>query len=314
MTTPRLPKYLTLTAASLMGLSAAEAYELKFGTNLPPVDIHGFASQGFLYSSDYNYLGDSTRGSFRFSEAGLNMSINPLPRTRIAAQAFLFDVGGIGDYEPFLDYASIEYTFNDHFGLRGGRVRRPGGIYNHIQDVDLARTWILLPQGIYDARWRDFNTSIDGGMIFGNVPMGKAGAVSYEAFGGLANVSKTGGIGNLLNNEFWQRGQSPGSPTFSLDSIDPALSAGVQLWWNTPISGLRVGSLFQYVVDFSYGASAPGPLPGSTLKMERAGFRCNNIRSSTSGTHGPSRPSTRTSRRIQTRSRRSTCRPRHPAR
>ena len=62
----------------------------------------------------------------------------------------------IAEYDLVLDYAQVEYTFSDMFGVRAGRIRRPVGIYNHIQDVDLARTFVLLPQGMYDARWRDF--------------------------------------------------------------------------------------------------------------------------------------------------------------
>src|SRR5205085_6043474 len=136
-----------------------------------PITFHGFVSQGFLASTKYNYLGDSMNGSFRFTEAGLNASINPFPRTHIAAQGFLFDVGDVGRYEPVLDYASIEYTFNDYLGLRGGRIRRPQGIYNTVVDVDLARTSSLLPQGLYDARWRDFYASLDGGEFFGSLPL-----------------------------------------------------------------------------------------------------------------------------------------------
>ncbi len=264
-TTHRLAKYLTLTA-SLAGLSAAQAYELKLGTNMPPVDFHGFLSQGFLVSSDYNYLGDTTRGSFRFTEAGLNASMNPFPRTRVTAQAFLFDVGGIGDYEPFLDYASIEYTFSDHFALRGGRIRKPGGIYNHIQDVDLARTWVLLPQGMYDARWRDFSTSVDGVSAFGNVSLSKAGNLSYEAYGGVANVSKEGGVGGIINNGMWEANSlNPSVPLLQLDSIEPVPAIGGQLWWNTPVNGLRLGGAFTYVFNFEYDFSGtillPPPMP-----------------------------------------------------
>jgi hypothetical protein len=260
-----VPKSLCFATACALGLSAAHAYELKFGTNLPPVDIHGFLSQGFLYSTDYNYMGDTTRGSFRFTEAGINTSFNPLPRTRISAQAFLFDVGGIGEYEPFLDYASLEYTFNDKIGVRAGRIRKPGGIYNHIQDVDLARTWVLLPQGIYDARWRDFSTSIDGGEFFGNFGLGKAGGLSYEAYAGLANITTDGGLGNLLKNSF------SAVPTARLLGIDPALAAGSQIWWNTPLSGLRVGALFQYVFSFDYDFTfGMGPMRSeSTLPMQQ---------------------------------------------
>ena len=83
----RLAAILFLAVLATVAPGKLEAYDLKFGTNMPALDFHGFVSQGFLYSSDYNYLGDSSHGSFRFTEAGLNVSLNPLPRTRIAARA-----------------------------------------------------------------------------------------------------------------------------------------------------------------------------------------------------------------------------------
>ena len=185
-------------AALLLAATTAgplEAYELNPGTNLPPVDFHGFVSQGFLYSSDNNYLGNSSHGSFKFTEAGLNASFNPLPRTRIAAQGFTYDVGDAGGYDLVLDYALAEYTFNDYFGVRAGRVRLPAGIYKDIQDVDMARTFVLLPQGIYDARFRDFSLSLDGGEFFGTLPLRQAGSLSYEIYAGMINPDDNGGHG-----------------------------------------------------------------------------------------------------------------------
>jgi hypothetical protein len=226
----RLASVLLLAAISVGQL---EAYELNLGTNLPPVDFHGFFSQGFLSSSDYNYLGDSSRGSFLFTEAGLNASFNPFPRTRIAVQGFTYDVGDAGQYDFVLDYALAEYTFNDYFGIRAGRIRRPQGIYNDIQDVDVARTFVLLPQGMYDARWRDFYVSLDGGEFFGTIPLKQAGSVSYEIYAGIIHPSMDGGFALDLRS---------GLPPFiHLDSIVPADWFGGQLWWNTPVDGLRFG-------------------------------------------------------------------------
>ncbi len=65
---------------------------------LPAITFHGFASQGFIDTSSYNYLAADTKGgSFEFSEFGLNASASPFERTRIAAQAFMFDVGDVGN-------------------------------------------------------------------------------------------------------------------------------------------------------------------------------------------------------------------------
>jgi hypothetical protein len=238
-----------LLLASLVGIivSPLEAYELNLGTNMPPVDFHGFFSQGFLYSSDYNYLGDSTRGSFLFTEAGLNASFNPFPRTRIAAQGFTYDVGDAGNYDVVLDYALAEYTFNDYFGVRAGRIRLPGGIYNDIQDVDVARTFVLLPQGVYDARNRDFSVSLDGGEFFGTIPLQQAGSLSYEIYAGMLNPSDNGGVALKIRNNL--------PPFIHFDSIDSAAQFGGQLWWNTPVDGLRFGASGGFVPEFNFNST-----------------------------------------------------------
>lgn len=250
----------TLTAFGLLAASSTYAWDVKVGDK--DLSFHGFASQGFLYSSDYNYLGKTTDGSFEFNEVGLNASISPFNRTRISLQAFMFDVGNVGNYNPFLDYASIEYIFNDYVGIRGGRVRRPGGIYNHIQDVDLARTSILLPQGVYDSRFRDFSTSIDGGVIFGNVPMSKAGSLSYEFYGGFMELSDEGGVVKLIKNGL------PPAPIGSFDSIERNAVVGTQLWWNTPVQGLRTGVSLGYLFDFTYNFTVAPPFGAGAMRAE----------------------------------------------
>ena len=222
------------------------------GTSSPDVEFHGFASQGFLYSSQYNYLGKSSKGSFKFTEMGLNASFDPFPRTRIMVGGFADDVGEAGKYDAVLDYALAEYTISDYFGIRAGRIRRPDGIYNDIQDVDLGRTFVLLPQGIYDARYRDFNVSLDGGEFFGTLPLQQAGSLSYELYGGLMRPSLDGGVGLQLRNSLPSNAH--------LDTIDPMKIFGDQLWWNSPIDGLRLGASVGYISGFDYSAVIPTPV------------------------------------------------------
>ena len=249
--------------AASAGTAAAPKAAIHFeGTDLhlrdlPPISFHGFASQGFLASTDYNYMGNTTRGSFEFNEFALNASMSPFNRTRIAAQAFLFDMGNVGNYQPSLDYGLIDYSFCDEFGVRGGRVRRPMGIYNHILDVDLARTSVLLPQGLYDARWRDFSASIDGGSLYGNVNLGKAGGLSYEVYGGMINLAQDGGVAR------WAQNGLPPAPIGSLDAVAGNVVAGAQLWWNTPVQGLRAGAALGEAVGLTYDVTVIPPFgPG----------------------------------------------------
>lgn len=250
-----------VTKAVLAGLAlwpatSAVAWDMYLGKE-QKIEFHGFASQGFLASTDYDYLGTTKDGSFQFDEVGLNATISPFNRTRITAQAFMFDLGDVNNNRIFLDYASVEYTFSDYIGVRGGRIRRAGGIYNHIQDVDLARTSVLLPQGIYDPRWRDFSTSIDGGVLYGNIPMAKAGGLSYEVYAGSMTLDDKGGVARTIQNNL-------PAVVGSYEGIDHALLGGFQLWWNTPVEGLRAGFSYGQVFDFTYhiGINAPSPVTG----------------------------------------------------
>ena len=240
-----------------------EGTDLRIG-NAPPITFHGFASQGLLTSTDYNYLGKTANGlgSAEFNEFALNASVSPFNRTRIAAQAFTFDLGNVGNYDPMLDYALVEYTVSDAFGMRGGRVRRPSGIYNHIQDIDLARTWVLLPQGMYDARWRDFSASVDGGSVFGNISLSKAGSLSYEGYAGMINLSQEGGIARWIQNGL------PPSPIGTFGSVEDSLLSGAQLWWNTPIPGLRAGASMGQSFGLAYNYTVAPPIGPGLMQTE----------------------------------------------
>jgi hypothetical protein len=235
--------------------------------SLPPVTFHGFASQGFLDTTSYNYLAANTKGgSFQFNEFGLNASTSPFARTRISAQAFMFDVGNVGNYDLGLDYAVIDYNFADEIGIRAGRIRRPEGIYNSIQDIDLARTSVLLPQGMYDARWRDFSASVDGGSVYGNVGLGKVGSVSYEVYGGMINLSQQGGVAREVQNGLLNTG-------LSLSSVNDCPLVGGQIWWNTPVDGLRLGVAltegFNFNIDEAGVLATGQPFPFNTVMLTR---------------------------------------------
>jgi hypothetical protein len=167
----------------------------------------------------------------------------------------------VGQYDPILDYALVEYTFNDEVGVRAGRIRRPSGIYNAIQDIDLARTYVLLPQGMYDSRWRDWSASLDGGEIFGAFSLGKAakaGSLSYEAYAGVVNMADNGGPARYIENGL------PPAPYGQFNGIDSTPIFGGQLWYNTPIDGLRFGASLAYMQNWGYSVSVPVPGLGIT--------------------------------------------------
>jgi len=57
------------------------------------IDIHGYISQGFMYSNHNNYLADTEKGTFQFNELGINFSDDLTDRLRIGIQLAARDLG-----------------------------------------------------------------------------------------------------------------------------------------------------------------------------------------------------------------------------
>ena len=100
-----------LLAAALPGLLHAQ-FDFSIGGH--QVQIHSFASQGFGYSNDNNYLTMNTsQGSFAMTDGGVNASIRLTDKLRIGAQVYDRNVGDLGKWHPQLDWAVADYKFKD---------------------------------------------------------------------------------------------------------------------------------------------------------------------------------------------------------
>ena len=67
---------------------------LTFALNVQKLDINGFVSQGYLKSSDNNFLSESKDGTFQFNEAGLTVAAQVSDDLRIGAQLLAPRFGG----------------------------------------------------------------------------------------------------------------------------------------------------------------------------------------------------------------------------
>src|SRR5205823_6943491 len=141
----------------------------------PTHDVHAFISQCFLFTSTNDYLADSSRGSFEFSEVGLNVTLPATDRLTLGLQIFARKLGPLGDYRATLDWYYLDYHWRDWLGVRAGRVKLPFGLYNDSSDIDSARTAVLLPQSIYPAPNRDFLLAQTGAEIYGYAGLGSGG-------------------------------------------------------------------------------------------------------------------------------------------
>lgn len=147
--------------------------------------IHGFASQAYITTSDNNVFGNSDHGgSFGLTEAGLNASVRPLPRLQVSAQVVSRRAGEGVKGIPRLDYAILDYRLYSHeadqFGIRVGRLKNPFGFYNETRDVAHTRPSILLPQSIYFDRTRNLGLSGDSVQLYGETAIGNFGTFSSQ--------------------------------------------------------------------------------------------------------------------------------------
>src|SRR5207249_12303520 len=147
------------------------ALHAQFTIEGRPVQIHGFASQGFTYSNDNNYLTMKTsEGSFALTDGGVNMSMPITDKLRIGAQMYIRNIGTLGKWHPVLDWAVADYKFKDGFGVRAGIVKTALGLYNDTQDMEFLHTWAVLPQSLYPLDLRAVTISHIGGDMYGDIP------------------------------------------------------------------------------------------------------------------------------------------------
>jgi hypothetical protein len=211
------------------GQPTLRAQELKLFDR--DVQIHGFASQGFVYTNTNNWLTmNSSQGSGAFTDFGINASTNVTDRLRIGAQLYDRNLGQLGRYHPSLDWAVVDYRFKSWFGVRGGKVKTTLGLYTDSQDLDFLHTFALLPQSVYPTDLRDATIAHVGGDIYGNVPVPhQLGDLSYTGYVGHRSDSEYSGYRYYLSS-FGAQIKSYGG-----------LQYGADLRWSTPLKGFLIG-------------------------------------------------------------------------
>jgi hypothetical protein len=216
-------------ACFCIGRVALQAQEFKLFDR--DVQIHGFASQGFVYTNTNNWLTmNSSEGSGAFTEFGVNVSTSITDRLRVGAQLYDRNLGQLGQYHPSLDWAVADYRFKSWLGIRGGKVKTTLGLYNDTQDLDFLYTFALLPQSVYPIDLRDTIAHL-GGDIYGDVSLGhQLGDLSYTVYAGHRSESKYSGYPYLLS-QFGTFFKSYGG-----------LQYGADLRWRTLIKGLLIGA------------------------------------------------------------------------
>lgn len=197
------------------------------------VAIHGFVAQGYMKSTDNNFLTETDQGSFQYNEMGLNFGYDTGGNVKIGAQLFARDLGDVSNDKVSVAWAFGDYKWRDYLGFRAGILKFPLGLYNKTRDVDSLRTSIILPQSVYNEWFRDVGQGIKGVEAYGNVPLGPAGMLTYEFAVVDVQVPLDSGTARYIAQ------MSDG--VTSLEEIDVDTTYVGSFIWNTPLEGLLLG-------------------------------------------------------------------------
>jgi hypothetical protein len=231
------------------------AQDFKIGNR--PVQVHGFASQGYAYSNENNFLTMNTsHGSPAFTEGALNLSMPITDKFRVGGQGYTRKIGSLDDFKPQLDWAYGDYKFTGLFGVRAGKIKTAMGLYNDTQDMEFLHTWALLPQGIYPTDLRTTFIAHTGGDIYGRIQLKKAGKLDYTAYGGLRTFDPREGYYyySLANG-------------FNIQTIS-GRTEGWDLKWTAPVKGLMLGTSWANLTTHRSGEWISGFLKGDSYTID----------------------------------------------
>jgi len=204
-----------------------------YAQNLADIEIHGFVTQGFLFTSHNNYLTmQSSAGSLAWTDGAVSFTDSLTDNLRVGIQLHMYQLGELGGPNVQVDWASGDYRVNDHFGIRAGKVKTVMGLFNDSQDVDAIFLWTFLPQSSYPVDNKSFYLSHVGGEVYGELPLGsRAGKLQYRGYVGHVSLDLTGGYLKESADHGLVFTSAPGGKVY-----------GGDLRWEAPLKGLTLGS------------------------------------------------------------------------
>jgi hypothetical protein len=232
--------------------------------DLAGIEIHGFATQGFLYSSHNNYLTmNSSSGSLQWTDGALSASDSVTDSLRVGIQLHMYQLGQLGGPNVQVDWASGDYRVNDHLGFRAGKVKTVMGLFNDSQDVDAIFLWILLPQCDYPIDNKSFLLSHLGGDVYGVLSIGRRGGrIHYDSFVGESIADLDGG---------YDKQAADGGLVFTTPPSGRIY--GGDLRWQAPWRGFSLGSSENIQTLNGSAPSGGVHVPPAFMAVEYAQFQ-----------------------------------------
>jgi len=198
--------------------------------------IHGHLTLGFadlesdrdrLRTADEIILGLERDGSFPYGNAALNVRFDATPKQALVLQLAVSDLGDSpaddlgGEVE--LDWLFYQIDVGEWTRLRLGRQPAAAGIYNELRDVGVLLPFFR-PAFSFYREGGLFSETVDGVGLNHRFFPGARWNLDLDLYYGDFEVIEQGGGFDEMVTE-----------------VDVSDARGIQLWLNTPVSGLRFG-------------------------------------------------------------------------
>ena len=244
-----------LSLAATLSLAPALLHaQFDFTVDGRNVQIHSFASEGFAWTNQNNYLTMNTTDGAWFTDFGVNVSSNITNKLHVGVQVYDRDIGHLQEWHPDLDWALVDYRFTDSFGIRAGKVKTALGLYNQTQDQESVQTWALMPQSVYPLDLRSRTLAHTGLDIYGRLGLHRAGNLDYTVYAGKRPNDTRDGL--------YYAWAAQGYP----NNAFTGKTAGTDLRWTPPVNGLMLGGSYAAINDkyhFTDVSNGPTPVAGT---------------------------------------------------
>ena len=200
--------------------AAVAAEELTTG---PKITIHGYLTQAYARSDGSEILGIPEEGTADYRTAALQIRADVTERDTFAIQ-LSHERFGDSDIQAFQDDLALDWIFFEHqlgeSSVRVGRVPIPFGIYNEVRDVGTLLPFYRPSTNFYGEGAYTSET-VDGIVLSHGFDLSGGWRLEGDLhFGNWEFINRSGGFEERKVRD----------------------SLGVELWLETPLPGLRIGT------------------------------------------------------------------------
>lgn len=200
-------------------------------------NIAGFISQGFMYTSDNMFYGDTKKGSFQFNEIGININKRISPKMKTGIQLLSYTIGDIGKNEIEVDWGFADYTYNRFIGVRAGILKAPLGFYNESRDIDSSLLYVFLPSSVYQVNYRDTVLRLTGIGFYGEVSTGIAGDLNYQFIAGKPDLDEDSPTARAFYDNYLY--------SMEISELNVKTDYIINLKWYTPLEGVLLSWVYR---------------------------------------------------------------------